>query len=464
MDSSTQVKRYADMVWRQKWWIVVPTMLAVAASIMTTPKIYHATTTILMTQQSVPENIVHSTVTLRLEERMRSLQVQLLSRAYLERIVKEFKMVPADANDAEVDQSCRKLGARISTDFDTRDYSWLKISVDDGDAQRAAGIANRLAGLFLEENSRMRASQAAGTLEATGSWVSTYRVELEKRDAKISEFKQQNFDALPEQQQVNEQFLADAQNQFTQLGNEIRARNDRLAALRASQQLAPAKSSATESDDARLAGYQRELADLLERYTENHPLVKRKREQIASFMRSPVPAATTVAPTDPAVGPTSVSAQIASIEDDIKALARDRARESAKIESYRARLERAPQVREKLVALTREGDRVHQQYDTAVAQTEQAQHSQDLEGSNPGQQFQILDRAYPATVPNRPNFSFAVAIIALGVAIGAGLAALREFIHPTVRSEDEFVAEFPDLPVYGVIPNLDVKLKSRRLA
>jgi polysaccharide chain length determinant protein (PEP-CTERM system associated) len=458
-ENQNHSRRLIDIVWRRKWWIVVPTTLALGTSlamIALTPKVYRASTTILMTQQSVPEDIVRSTVTLRMEERMRGLQVQILSRSYIEQIAREFAMIPANAGDAEIEKTCRTLSAHIIPEVDSRDYAWLRISVEDGDPQRAARIANRLADLFVEQNSKMRASQAAGTLEATGGWQEKYRLELSKRDAEISEFKQQNANDLPEQQAANLEFLNGAQNRLMQLSNDLRLQNDRLVALKTQQPPLPeAPGAAPLKGETRLATSQRELAELLLTYTEDYPLVKRKREEIAELLRAPSPA-TEVVSREP------VSVQIASVENNIRELERDRAQEQAKIESYRAHIARAPQIQQQLNALTRDYDQVKHQFDTAVLQTEQAQRSQDLEGSNKAQQFQIQDRAYPTTVPQPPKLQYPLAVLLLGLLISASAIALLELFDQTVRSEEEFAVLFPDLPICGVIPNLDVDRKPGR--
>ena len=454
---STQTRQLIDIAWRRKWWIAVPMALALAAStamIALAPKVYRSSTTILMTQQSVPEDIVRSTVTLHMEERMRNLQVQILSRSYIEQVAREFAMIPANAGDAEIEKICRALSVRITPEVDVRDYSWLRISVEDGDPLRAAGIANRLAGLFIEQNSKMRASQAAGTLEATGTWQEKYRLELAKRDAEISEFKQRNAYDLPEQQPGNVEFLNGAQNRSMQLSSDLRLRNDRLVALRTRQPLPGAIGTTPIEGEPRLAMYQRELAELLVTYTEDYPLVKRKREQIAELLRSPLPAT--------AAGREPIPLEIASIENDIRELDRDRASEHAKIESYRAHIANAPQIQQQLIALTRDYDQVKHQFDTAVLQTEQAQRSQDLEGSNKAQQFQIQDRAYPATVPKTPKFQYPLAVVLLGLLVGVSAVAMRELLDQTVRSEEEFAALFPGLPICGVIPSLNPNRASRR--
>lgn len=472
MDSSMQIKWLIDIAWRRKWWIVAPTVVAAIVSLVAVamvPRVYRATTTILVSRQSVPEDMVRSTVTLRIEEQMRRLQVQLFSRSYLEQIAREFEMIPADAQEFEIERACVALREQIVPEVDKAALSWFRISVENVDPKRAAGIANRLAVLFIEQNSRMRASQAAGTLATTEGWEERYRLELQKRDKDVAEFKQQHIYEMPDQQPANLHLLNIAQSRVMQLTGDIQSRNDRLVALRSQQQAQRALYAATgvpdpaagEGDD--LAALHRELLALLSSYTEEHPAVKRKRTQIAELAQTlqgdrsgGSGASVATVRLDPA------SMQIVAIENEIRALERERARENANIEAFRGRIASAPQRQQRLLELTRDYESVKQQFDTAVAQKEQAQRSQDLEESKKGEQFQIQDRAYPPALPFKPNFiAFVLAGIGLGLALGIGATAAREFVDQTVGNEEEFSAVFPDLPVYAVIPSLDVDLEPR---
>jgi succinoglycan biosynthesis transport protein ExoP len=472
---STQLKRVVDIAWRRKWWVIVPVLLATATSLVLvgiTPKAYRATTTILVTRQGVPDEIVRSSVTLRIEERMRSLELQIFSRSYLEQVAREFKLVPADAGDAEIETACLKLRARVVPELDRQSFSWFRISVEDIDPERAAGIANRLAGLFIEENSRLRASQATGTREATESWEQKYRLELDKRDEEISTFKKQNLHELPDQQPANEQLLQDAQNNVASLTTVLQSANDRLVTLRGERDgeraipVAPGlPDAAAEGEAGHLATLQRELEGLRTGYTDENPLVKRKRAQIAELVRSLPGDVVAGTAEDPAVAARldSSSVQIAAVENEIGALERDRAREIARVYAFRARIRNAPRLQPKILELARDSDQAKRELDIAVVQNERAQHLQDLEESKTGDQLQIQDRAIPPAAPFRPNvFDYLVIGFIFGIVIGVGAAAGREFVDQSVRSEDAFAVLFPDLAVYGVIPRLDVGLKPKR--
>ena len=459
-----QVKLFVDVAWRRRWWLLGPTVLGLAGSILlarSLPKIYRASTTILVMRQSIPEDIVHTTVTTRVEERIRSLKIQVKSRRYLEQVVKELGLASAAASARELEQACARLSSSIDLDWDKQGLSWFNITVDNGSAKRAADIANRLAELFIEQNSALREAQAKGTVETVEGWLEKTEKELRKRDAELARYKAQNLYELPDQQAATLQLLNSSQTRIQQLTGDIQMRSERLATARAEDKVRRSAAVAIDiptGDDPELRAFaqmQRELQDLLSNYTDANPLVKRKRDQIAQFIANH-PAVTPQPPDHHEAGAAPRSPEMARLEGEIRSLEADREREQRNVDMLRRRIENMPLRQQELAALTRDYETLQHQYDANFAQKEQAKRAQDIEAAKKGEQFQIQDRARPPVAPSQPNVMQIVLLGLLGgLGLGVGLSALLEFIDHTVRSEEEFAHRYPDLPILGSIPNLD---------
>ena len=464
MDQRMQAKLVVDVVWRRRFWIVVPVVLGVAGSAFlasTMPKVYRASTTILVMRQSIPEGIVHTTVTTRVEERIRSLKIQVKSRRYLEQVATELGLVPAGASEGELERACSRLSQNVDLDWDRQGLSWFNIMVEDGNSKRAADLANRLGELFIEQNSALREAQAKGTVETVEGWLEKNEKELRNRDAELARYKAQHLYELPDQQPATLQLLNSSQARIQQLTSDIQLRSERLAAARAEDKSRRSTAEllgvpmATDDPAAReYAQLQRELQDLLSNYTEENPLVRRKREQLKLFtanhpdLSAPKPANAEAAPPS--------SPEVARLQGEIRSLEADRNREQANLDTLRARIQRMPLRQQELAAMTRDYETLKQQYDANFAQREQALRAQDIEAAKKGEQFQIQDRARPSVKPAKPNV-MAIVLLGLvgGLGLGVGLAALLEFLDHTVRNEDDFTRRYPDFPILGSIPNLD---------
>ena len=86
---------YLTLVSRRRWFIIVPFCLAMIVGmvlVVKLPKIYEASTMILVQPQRVPEKIVTPVVDSDIENRISTLSQQVLSRSNLERVIEQFKL------------------------------------------------------------------------------------------------------------------------------------------------------------------------------------------------------------------------------------------------------------------------------------------------------------------------------------------------------------------------------------
>lgn len=463
MDARNQAKQYVDIAWRRRWWISIPAITGIAVSAWlcwSLPRVYRATTTILVIRQSVPDDLVRSTVTMRIDERMKSLRVQVMSHNYLDQVAREVGLVGPNAGEAAIERAFDTLNNIVYLDWDHQGLSWFKIMVENKDPKRAAAIANLLADLFIQQNTTMREKQAKGTVDTIEVWKKDQEQQLGIRDEKIAAFKRQYLYELPDQEAATLQLLNAAQSRLTQLSSDIQMRTERLAtaraedkAKRAAAQFGSTPISSDDPDSATVAQMERELRELLANYTDANPLVRKKREQIADFKASHpgLGVVHTEAGDVPAGSP-----EVARLQGEIKSLEADRNREQHNSDELRKRISNMPLRAQELAALTRDYATLKDDYDKTVGQKQQAQRSQDLEEAKKGEQFEIQDRARPPAVPFKPQV---VQLLLLGIlgglAVGGGLAAGLEFLDHTVKSEEEFALQFPELSVLGAIPNLD---------
>ena len=86
---------YINLIFKHRWLIIIPFCLALIAGIylsITLPKIYGASTLILVEPQSVPANFVREIVSSEIDSRIATIQQQIMSRTNLEKVIERFKL------------------------------------------------------------------------------------------------------------------------------------------------------------------------------------------------------------------------------------------------------------------------------------------------------------------------------------------------------------------------------------
>ena len=84
-----------EAVWRHKWLVVLPFVMVAAGVAWYSsrlPNLYRSETLIMVVPQRVPDTYVRSTVSARIEDRLRSISEQILSRSRLEQVILEFDL------------------------------------------------------------------------------------------------------------------------------------------------------------------------------------------------------------------------------------------------------------------------------------------------------------------------------------------------------------------------------------
>ena len=159
---------------------------------------------------------------------------------------------------------------------------------------------------------------------------------------------------------------------------------------------------------------------------------------------------------------------IHQLEQTIREKSKDQDRLRVEIGKYQSRVQMSPVVEEQFKALTRDYQSALGFYNDLLNKKTQSEMAADLERKQQGEQFRIMDPPNLPQVPTSPNRPLiTLAGLAVGIAIGLGIAFLLELRNHAIRSEED-VAFYLELPTLGMVPNLgsntkDAK-KGRRLA
>src|SRR4029077_21078538 len=133
---------------KRRWWLIVLPFLVVSIGTATyarlLPNLYRSETVILVVPQQIPESYVRATFTTRIEDRLQSIQQQILSRTFLERIILDFDLY-AKARKTTVMENVVETMRRQDISIETVKGDAFRLSYVSGDPETARKVTERLA-------------------------------------------------------------------------------------------------------------------------------------------------------------------------------------------------------------------------------------------------------------------------------------------------------------------------------
>jgi polysaccharide chain length determinant protein (PEP-CTERM system associated) len=481
-DRELSFEQYVAIVKRRKWWLAAPTLLVpivVYLGSLLLPNLYRSQTLVLVEEQKVPDNFVKPVVNEELNERLATMQEQILSRTRLQPLIERFRIFPSEMNSVPMDElvdRMRKMISVTAVHADFGDTSGPKkglpgfyISFSASDPHLAQQVCGEITSMFMEENLKAREQSAEGTTQFLSTQLDDAKRKLDEQDAKLAAFKQRYIGQLPDQEQANLSVLSALNGQLDAANQAVaRAQQDKtFAESMLAQQMAAWKASRsgpdTETLQKKLDDLQSQLTTLEARYTSDYPDVAKTKAEIAEVqkeMESAPPVASTTDPADDKSAPSEpqeirqLRLQIHQLEDF--RIEKTKAQEDLQkqIRSYQSRIQMSPVVEQEYKALTRDYQTALSFYNDLLAKKTQSAMATDLERKQQGEQFRVMDPPNlpeKPTSPNRPMF--ALGGFGGGFALGLAMAFLIEVRDKTLRT-DEDVLFYLRLPVLTHIPTV----------
>jgi uncharacterized protein involved in exopolysaccharide biosynthesis len=263
------------------------------------PPTYRSTGTILIEQQEVPEDLVHSAITSYADQRVQVISQRVMTSSNLLDIIAKYDLYSearlTKAREAIVSAMRKDIKLdMISADvMDPRQGRATKatiafsVSFDHRSPQVAAAVANELTSLYLRENLETRKAQAASTEDFLSSESARIGGQVTALEQKLADFKTKHPDALPEYTQLNIQLTSRARDDLRDLETRIRTLDQQIVFLES--QLAQISPTATLYGDSgqrvmgpkdQLRMLQTQYAAAAATYSPTHPDVLRLKREI----------------------------------------------------------------------------------------------------------------------------------------------------------------------------------------
>jgi succinoglycan biosynthesis transport protein ExoP len=470
---------YVSVLRRRKWWFIVPIVLSIvvaAGLAMLLPREYTSEAEIGIADPTLSPELLRGVQSLDAQERQRAISQQLLSRTVLERVVREENLSPGKP----VEQTAAALRGKVEDHIvvpqpigrmgpGREGVESFRLGYVDAKPERAQAIANRLATVFVEENSKTKTQQAQNTSEVLAAQLKASQERLAKLQEQLRVKKQANIGRLPDQMNANVSMVNGLRQQHESLSLQFRTEQDRLTMIEGQidQMKQGVGTVMTSSGQAAIQGAQTRVNDLERQlrqyqangYTDQHPdtiatkeeLTVARRELTSVRQQSPAASAEGVA-TDPAYRQKINERDAARLR--VATLQRQMSTALAQIGSYQSRVDSAPLVEQELSSLVQDESLERKRYEDLSAQYQKAQVAEDVTRKQGGERFVVLNLASLPTRPTSPDLLKLMAIaIGLGFMLGAAAVIGREFLDRSVHDARGLQNEF-EVPVLGEIPRI----------
>lgn len=485
------VDDYLAILRRRVWVIVILAVIGCVTAYLVSLKLpnrYTSRTLVLIEEQRVPDNFVKSVVTGDLNERLASMQEQILSRSRLQPIVERFNLFNGVEGRTPMEEVIDRLRAGIvvtpvrpMAETQTNMLPGFSIAVTLGNPQLAQQVCTEITSMFMNENLRLRQQRAEGTNQFLENQLQEAKSKLDEQDGKQAAFKRRYAGVLPGQEQTNLGILMALNTQVEAVTQALnRTQQDKafteslLAQQAAAWEAGQDHSRPGQSLEEQLAGLQDQLGILEAHYTSDYPDVTKTKNDIAQLKQKI--AAKADAPKEElavengkkaTVDPPQIQqlrAQIHQYELTLREKAQQAEQLRQQIKVYEARVQLSPQVEQEYKQITREYQTALDFYDELLRKKEQSKMAVDLERRQEGEQFRVLDAA---SLPEKPSFPnrplFALSGLGGGLALGVGIAFVLEFKDRSLRNEDD-VECYLELPILAVIPTIESQKGKRARA
>ncbi len=505
---------------------VVVFAVAVALALLL-PPVYEAKTTVLVEEQQIPPDMVRTTVTDFVEQRLQMITQQVMSRQSLLDLIKRFDLYKKERKKETTEEVIDGFREDIqlnpiSTEVvDKRTGRPMTATIafevvyQGENPAKVQQVANNLATFYLSQNLKAREEHAKASTEFLEKETTRLQEEIRAIDTKLVELKEKYLGSLPDQKMINmqtmERMSRDRDALLTRIAD-FKSQREQLAAQLFTRQATARKQGPTAKD--RLKELRLQEAQLLSKYSPDHPDVVKVRREIAEVeadaatqqqvdnllhelfntrlalssaegekAKAPIEAKVAdlrkqIHALDPqaameaeesslANDPYYIATQnqLAGVETNIHALNQEVKAVEERIEGLRKQILLTPKVGAEYDRLMEAKANRTARYRDMRQKLEEAKASIDLERGQMAERFSIIDPAVFPEEPVKPNrLALTLIGLILGVGVGVGVAAAREALDTGFYSANRLAhaARLPVLAVIGAIETAADRSRRRR--
>lgn len=300
-----ELTEYLRVLKRRMWQIIMPAMIfGIVSTVVAVlvPPSYRSEATLSIERQEIPTELVETTVTGYVQERIRQLSQRLLVADTLWELAEKYDLYPeqrTEENRQEIVSMIRNNIAVETVDVRTNGGASgrpamvtmaFKVSFDHNEAQTAQNVVNALARMFVEEHHRQRTHQAAQVSDFLDEEIIAMRTHIAELEQTIARFKEEHVNTMPDLANFNLRQREQSEEELARTEERIRALIDRKTALEAqlaitnpNKELFDDEGKRVQTGSERLQVLMAEYLKASSVYSPNHPDVIRLKREIEAL-------------------------------------------------------------------------------------------------------------------------------------------------------------------------------------
>jgi len=454
-ENPIDIDYYIGLIWRRRWIIIITFCIAMVLGICLAiflPRTYQAETLIFIEPPKVPDNYVHSIVSADLDARLNNINQMIKSRTNLMNIIQRFRLFsePESENmylEDKIEKMRKHTQVNLITDRKSN-VNAFTIVFEGKDPSKVMQVVNAMATLVIDQNLKTRESKAIGTSGFLDAQLFGMQKHLETVEKTLGDYRKNYMGELPEQLNSNLMALERQQQQLSVKQIALRTEKERLLSIGNQLQMTrELGATQPESGEPSLETLKRQYADYKSRYTDKHPDLVRLKKNIAEMEKENGHVGTTME--------AELILQSKGVEIEIEATKDEISKLHKKIGFYQRRVENTPKREQELFSLKRDYENIQETYNSLLKRKLEADMAVNMEKTQQGEQFRILDPGRLPDKPISPNMTklFFLCLTA-GLVCSGGLIFLLDFLDNSVR-KPEIVYDKLRIPVLVVMPTVE---------
>lgn len=490
---SIKIDYYLDLVVRRRWLIIIPFCLSMIGGMflaVTTPRIYQATTLILVEPKSIPDKYVEPLTEVTVKERVSTITQQVKSRTYIERVIKEAELFsdPQYKNMlAEVKVEAVRKNMQVEVTRGRRGADSFTISYKGKDPEKITKAVNILAGYFIDESIKVMTDEVLAASDFLREELTAKANQLIATENALKEYRMKNMGGLPEQLNSNLSMLSGLRSQLNTKQESLRDEKIRMIQLEGEiaetrRELenfllasVPEEMMETKESEnaARLKQMKEQYGLMLSKYTPRHPDVIKMKKIVAELEAEVAKESEIRKETK---RPVRKKTETELMADKIKAAKEaqlkemteqyEEAKRAVKLHEediakilenmvkYETFVEDTPKREQELLSLSRDYDNIKDSYNSLLTRKLDADIAVSMEKKSKGQRFRVLDSAKTPKKPVSPDIKKLLLMsLAAGLGIGGGLIFLLDFLDTSLRRPEDIETQMR-VPVLATVPNV----------